>query len=540
MIGRKVGRYEVIDRVGRGGMGTVYRAIDESLQREVALKVLNAGLDDPELARRFRAEAVTVARLNHPAIARIFELFEHDGQWLMAIELVPGETLERVIARDGAVAVDRASVIAKSCLAALAHAHALGIVHRDLKPANIMITPDGEVKLMDFGLARALDSDRITQVGFMMGTPAYMAPEQVLGEDIDARADLYAMGVVLYRMVTGTLPFSGDTPFAIAQAQIHTPPTPVRLQRPEVPAWMSAVIDRALAKAPAARFQTADAFAAAIDDGLHGRTVAAAEGAAAPGETFAPGRVDADADMGGVLPRRFVDWRVLAGVGIGAVAISSLLYLSRSQGSPAEPVVDGPQPIVEPAAGIDPEPAPETVSALSLPAAEVPDSVPESAAVPQPVDPPPAPAAPPSPAESSAASSSDEALVVDVPRVKVMMLDGRKAEDVDVMLRLSETGFEALGPGTGDAALAAWSYNDVEDATYVHARNPRWNGALASPPDDLDVGGLFRRSRHWLTLQKADDFIILRLEDTNIIQVVRELEARTGLAIRRPAGDAAE
>lgn len=536
MIGRKVGRYQVLDRVGRGGMGTVYRAIDESLQREVALKVLNAGLDDPDINRRFRTEAVTAARLSHPGIARIFELFEHDGQWLLAMELVAGETLERVIAREGAIPVDRTVAIVSACLAALAHAHGLGVIHRDLKPANIMLTSSGDVKLMDFGLARALDSDRITQVGYMMGTPAYMAPEQVLGEDVDARTDLYAVGVILYRMLTGVLPITGDTPFAVATAQIHTPPTPVRMQRPDVPAWLSSVIDRALSKSPAARFQTAGEFAAALEAGLRG--LGAPADPAVAGATAMP----AATMVASAAPRRGVDWRVLAAIGVGAVGVSILLYLSQSGEAPPAPVADLSAPSVEPvheppgdveqplpAAG-DELPATDVVSPAPAPESDVPPAVPPSA---------PAPSAVPSVAATPIAPA-DALPDVEVLRTKVMKIDGRKARDVGAILRFSSTGFEAVSADKDQTRLAAWPYDAVAEATYVRARNPRWNAAFASPPDDLDVGGLFRRSRHWLTLQNAEAFVILRLEDVNIIQVVREFEARTGLAIRRPSAEPAE
>jgi len=172
MIGQTIGKYRVEERIGRGGMGTVYRAVDETLHREVAVKVLNAELNDPEIARRFRAEAVTVARLSHPGIATIYELFQHDGQWLMIMEFVRGETLERLVTRAGPLPVQRAAEFCMQALAALSHAHGLGVVHRDLKPANLMINDMGVVKVMDFGIARVSGSEHLTNAGFMMGTPA--------------------------------------------------------------------------------------------------------------------------------------------------------------------------------------------------------------------------------------------------------------------------------------------------------------------------------------------------------------------------------
>src|SRR6185436_2478717 len=147
MVGQNIGKYRVLDRIGRGGMGTVYKAIDETLHREVAIKILNAELNDPEVARRFRAEAVTVARLNHPGIATIFELFQHDGEWLMVMEFLRGETLEALVVRKGALPPEQAADVCMQALAALAHAHSLGVVHRDLKPANVMVTESGAVKI---------------------------------------------------------------------------------------------------------------------------------------------------------------------------------------------------------------------------------------------------------------------------------------------------------------------------------------------------------------------------------------------------------
>ena len=260
MVGQTIGKYRVESRIGRGGMGTVYRAVDETLHREVAIKVLNSELNDPEVARRFRAEAITVARLSHPGIATIYELFEHDGQWLMVMEFVKGETLERLVERAGPLSAERAADLTMQALAALGHAHALGVVHRDLKPANLMLTESGAVKIMDFGIARVSGSEHLTNVGFMMGTPAYMAPEQVLSQEVDSRADLYAIGVVIYRLTTGRLPFKGETPFALAQSQVNDPPTPIRLARQGLPEWLEQVITVALAKSPGDRFQSAQDF----------------------------------------------------------------------------------------------------------------------------------------------------------------------------------------------------------------------------------------------------------------------------------------
>jgi eukaryotic-like serine/threonine-protein kinase len=264
MIGTTVGKYRIADKLGRGGMGTVYKAVDETLDREVAIKVLNPDLSETDVLKRFRAEAVTLARLNHPGIATIFELHHHQDELLMVMEFVRGETFHDLSDRLGPVAPPQAAHLCMQVLDALGHAHRGGVVHRDLKPANLMITESGSVKVMDFGIARVLGTEHFTHGGYMMGTPAYMAPEQVLGREIDGRADLYSVGVVLYRLLSGRLPFAADTAISMVQMQISEPPTPIATFKPDLPPWCSAIVERALAKSPADRFQSAEEFRAAL------------------------------------------------------------------------------------------------------------------------------------------------------------------------------------------------------------------------------------------------------------------------------------
>jgi hypothetical protein len=264
MIGTTVGKYRIVARLGRGGMGTVYRAIDETLDREVAIKVLNSEVADAKLMARFRAEATMLAKLNHPEIATIYEIYQTETDLLMVMELVRGETLDQLSVRVGPLAPDRAAYLAAQVLNGLGHAHRAGIVHRDLKPANVMVTESGAVKIMDFGIARVLGAEHMTSDGTMMGTPAYMAPEQVLGKDVDARADLYSVGVVFYRLLTGCLPFQADTPIGMVQKQLWDPPTPARSYRADLPDWCEAILTRALTKSPTDRFQSADEFRSAL------------------------------------------------------------------------------------------------------------------------------------------------------------------------------------------------------------------------------------------------------------------------------------
>lgn len=264
MIGQTVGKYRIVSRLGRGGMGTVYKAVDETLEREVAIKVLNPDLADSDLLKRFRAEAVTLAKLNHPNIATLFELGRQGDELLMVMEFVRGETFDKLSDRVGPMPFERAAYLCTQVLDALSHAHRAGIVHRDLKPSNLMLAESGVVKVMDFGIARMVGTEHLTTDGYMMGTPAYMAPEQVMGSEVDGRADLYSIGVVLFRLLTGSLPFKADTAVAMIQKQIKDAPTPLRQFRAELPVWCEQILDRALAKPPANRYQTAAEFRGAL------------------------------------------------------------------------------------------------------------------------------------------------------------------------------------------------------------------------------------------------------------------------------------
>jgi tRNA A-37 threonylcarbamoyl transferase component Bud32 len=263
MVGRTIGKYRIVAAIGRGATGSVYKAVDQSLDREVAIKVLSPDLADRNIVRRFRAEATTLAKLNHPHIATVYELVHAENDLLLVMEFIRGETLERLSDRVPAMAPAHAASIIDRVLSALEHAHRAGIIHRDVKPANIMITDGGVVKIMDFGIARVRGGERMTIDGGMMGTPAYISPEQVLGQEVDARGDLYSVGVVLYRLLAGALPFSGDT-MAVLQKQVTQPPPPLHTHRGDLPEWCQAIVGRALEKSPADRYQTAEAFRDAL------------------------------------------------------------------------------------------------------------------------------------------------------------------------------------------------------------------------------------------------------------------------------------
>jgi serine/threonine protein kinase len=211
MVGRTIGKYRVVAKLGRGGMGTVYKAVDETLDREVAIKILNPDFAEGDVMKRFRAEASVMAELNHPSIATIYELHRSDDDLVMVMEFVRGESLDQFVQRSGPIEPERAAYLLSQVLDAIGHAHAAGIIHRDLKPSNVMVTEHGAVKIMDFGIARVRGAEHMTTDGYMMGTPAYMSPEQVLSQEVDGRSDLYSVGVMFYRLLTGKLPFEADT-----------------------------------------------------------------------------------------------------------------------------------------------------------------------------------------------------------------------------------------------------------------------------------------------------------------------------------------
>ncbi len=263
-IGLRFGsRYRLEERLSSGGMATVYRARDEILGRDVAVKVMHPALiADPAFEQRFRAEAQNAARLNHPNVVAVYDCGESDGDLYIVMELVEGTTLRTLLERFGRLDPPTSRHVARGVAAALDHAHAKGIVHRDIKPENILLTPDGEVRVCDFGIAKALGPQAANlTTDKPIGTVAYVAPEQISQSNVDGRADVFALGAVAFEMLTGRPPFQGDTPMAVAAARMHSPVlTP----------GISPVIDAAVAKAtsaePQERYATPGEFARALGD----------------------------------------------------------------------------------------------------------------------------------------------------------------------------------------------------------------------------------------------------------------------------------
>ena len=614
MVGRTIGKYRIVEQIGRGGMGTVYKALDETLDRTVAIKVLNADLLDQDSVERFRREAVTLARLSHPRIGAIHELTRDGHDLLMVMEFIAGETFEKLIERSSPLAIPDAVRLCAQVLDGLQYAHNAGVVHRDLKPANVIVTPSGDVKIMDFGIARVQGSEHLTSVGFMVGTPAYMSPEQVRGEEASPRMDLYSIAVVLYRMLTQHLPFQGDTAIAMIHSQLSNPPTPARQFRADLPDWIVATLTRGLAKTPADRFQTAMEFKSALEQGLTGKmaiadilgpahaetlpptrtpatpmpippaagtgTARVTSTTASPGTSSARQPVPAEKAPSGTLaaapapaspppssaPEPTVTLRaphfatagllvVVLLVGIGVLAFVALRRPS-TPAAPAEttaannapaptespaapaPAAPSPAPAAPVAAPADPARPPASDLTRPTPAAEPAARTGDAAPATPPrgrTTPPPAPApapvaaAPAAPALPPAANAPAEHF----DDLRALVPDGDRGREVEALL--------ALEPGTlvvrgrNGAQLRTMAYQSVMAVTYIHARRPRGQSmaGTVAVPESFGNSSFLSGARHWLTLQTGTEFLVMRLEDRNVIAIMRAVEARTGVKVVR-------
>jgi serine/threonine protein kinase len=263
------GRYRLDRELARGGMATVWIAEDPLLSRRVAVKLLLPELAvDDALRVRFRNEAIAAAKLTHPGIVATYDTGDDDGTAYIVMELVDGMTLRRLIDDRGRLPVHEAVDISSQVADALEHAHRQGLVHRDIKPANVLVQADGRAKVTDFGIAKAAGGDDLTRTGTVVGTARYLAPEQVNGHAVDGRADVYALGLVLYEMLAGRAPFGGDSDMATAVARLTNAPEPIRAARPEVSRPLEDVLARSLARDPEYRYQSAQAFKDALAPGL--------------------------------------------------------------------------------------------------------------------------------------------------------------------------------------------------------------------------------------------------------------------------------
>jgi WD40 repeat protein/serine/threonine protein kinase len=274
LIRRQLGQYTIIATLGRGGMATVYRAQQASIRREVAIKVIETKLtDDPQFIKRFKREAQTVAALDHPHILKVFDFGSQDDLLYLVMELKTGGSLAARLKANGKLNAEEVARYLDQIGAALDHAHNRGVIHRDLKPQNVLLDQDNNAILGDFGIARIMgEVTGLTDSDMRLGTPRYMAPEQWNGNDADARTDIYALAVMTYELLTGKLPFTGNTPYALMYQHLNNPPPSIRLLRPDLPQSVEKVLLKGMAKRPEHRFQRASEFASAFREALSGKT----------------------------------------------------------------------------------------------------------------------------------------------------------------------------------------------------------------------------------------------------------------------------
>jgi eukaryotic-like serine/threonine-protein kinase len=251
------GRYELIELIGKGGMSSVWKADDRLLDRIVAIKVLHPQFtDDEEYVERFRREARSVAQLSHPGIVTVIDRGEDERRQFIVFECVEGENLKQLLERTGPMNVRDALVLGLQMARALAFAHGRGLIHRDVKPQNVLLNSDGQAKMTDFGIAREVDVQGVTITGTVVGTSEYIAPEQARGQQVDAQTDVYSLGVVLYELLTGSVPYEGDNFVTVALKHVNEPVPRVLERRPDVPPRVAMAVERAMAKSPADRFDS--------------------------------------------------------------------------------------------------------------------------------------------------------------------------------------------------------------------------------------------------------------------------------------------
>ncbi|MBC7252680.1 MAG: Stk1 family PASTA domain-containing Ser/Thr kinase [Actinobacteria bacterium] len=313
-------RYRLKEKLGSGGMADVYLADDLLLEREVAVKVLHPQYAaDPAYIQRFRHEAQAAANLNHPNIVNIYDWGNEGDLYYIVMEYVEGRDLKEVLRGEGRILPERAAEITAEVCAALQFAHRHNLVHRDIKPHNIFLTNMGQVKVMDFGIAREGNGSGFTQTGVVMGTPQYISPEQAQGRPVDGRSDIYSLGVVLYEMLTGRVPFDDPNPVTVAYRQVREDPIPPSVIDPEIPPALEAVVMKAMAKNPANRYQTAQEMKADLLRFLEGMPVTATP--------VLPG-ASAQASATAAEPRRRVPWGwIAAGAAVFLAVLGVVLAL---------------------------------------------------------------------------------------------------------------------------------------------------------------------------------------------------------------------
>ena len=330
------GSYKLLSKLGSGGMSTVYLAEDQTLERSVAVKVLHAGISDqPDQIERFRREARAVAQLSHPNIVAVIDAGEDGGHPYIVFEYVEGETLKERIDRMRRLPVDEAAAYAIEIGRGLAAAHARMLVHRDVKPQNVLIDAEGRAKVTDFGIALSLESDGLTKTGRVLGTTDYVSPEQAMGHDVDARSDIYSLGILLYEMLTGHPPFQAETLVGVAMKHVNEPMPDVQAARPQVSAVFAAVIERSTHKEPDKRYTDMGEMLSDLEGALDVE-VTRAGGATGEATTV----IASVPDKRRLLPSRKVSIAgilLVLAVAAVALAIAALTGDDKKGGKPAEP-----------------------------------------------------------------------------------------------------------------------------------------------------------------------------------------------------------
>lgn len=517
MIGRTIGKYRIVGQIGRGATGVVYKAVDETLSREVAIKVLHADVADTEILRRFRVEATTLAKLNHPEIATIHELLPTETDLLMVMEFVRGETLEKLSNRLGPMPPDHAAYLTGRVLSALEYAHRAGIVHRDMKPANVMVTDVGGIKIMDFGTARVRGAEHMTVDGSVLGTPAYMAPEQVLGRDVDGRADLYSVGVVFYRLLTGALPFEADTAIGMMQRQISEPPVPLHVRRDGLPHWCEAILERALVKSPADRFQTAQDFREALDRATGRVTIDVASAFVA---------VESDVTT----PPQPVTLKTVA-ISRTEVPSSAALRAGGGTADPDASKTGSPPPVSGPgvswiASGMTIVRKPHLAWAGSIVVVAALLAVVAYVALRR------------AGTEPMAAATLPPVVF----ETKALVRTAGAQRERDARLVLADGKITVSATDDARRTLRSVPYESVTSISYSRGRDPMWNSPDGPARVARAGGGVLGKwgifvERHWISLRTETDdgFVILRVNDEQVRKVLTALEERTGRTAQRVA-----